>query len=82
MDTLNQLIEFFEREIFKRKVPEGFDADQELLESGILSSIAVVELVSHLEEAYGISINIDDIVPDNFGSLKVLSGFVDRKISG
>jgi acyl carrier protein len=82
MDTLNQLIEFFEREIFKNKIPEGFDADQELLESGILSSIAVVELVTHIEEVYGISINIDDVVPDNFGSLKALSGFIDRKISG
>lgn len=81
MTTLNQLTDFFEREIVRSK-PNGADrlsADQELLESGILSSIALVELIAHLEQTYHISVEIDDVIPGNFDTLQSLSDFINRK---
>ncbi len=81
MNTIDQLKVFFEQEIFKGKVPESFDVEYELLDSGILSSVVIVELVSHLEQKYGININFDDVIPENFGNLNALSRFVESKVS-
>ena len=81
MNTIDQLKVFFDQEIFKGKVPESFDAEYELLDSGVLSSVVIVELVSHLEQKYGVNINFDDVIPENFGNLNALSRFIDSKLS-
>ena len=81
MNTIDQLKVFFEQEVFKGKVPDSFDVEYDLLDSGILSSVVIVELVSHLEQKYGITVNFDDVTPENVGNLNALSRFVDNKLS-
>lgn len=42
------------------------DLDRDLLESGILDSFDIVNLVVALEEALGISIDVEMVSPENF----------------
>ncbi|MEW6110135.1 MAG: acyl carrier protein [Nitrospirota bacterium] len=50
------------------------------LEKGIIDSTGVLELVSFIEENYGISVEDVELIPDNFDSLNKLSHFVSRKM--
>jgi acyl carrier protein len=57
----------------------GFDDDVSFLERGFIDSTGVLELVSFIEEAYGIAVNDDELIPENLDSLNKLSSFIARK---
>lgn len=46
------------------------------LEEGIVDSQGVMELVLFVEEAYGVTVNDRDIVPDNFDSVSKLAAYI------
>jgi acyl carrier protein len=56
-------------------------ADQSLLESGIIDSTGMLELVTFIEQRYGIVVEDRELVPDNLDSLSNLGAFVDRKLT-
>ena len=49
------------------------------LDEGIVDSMNVLELVSFVEDQYGIKVADSDIVPDNFDSVSKLTEFVQVK---
>jgi len=55
------------------------DSDS-LLERGIIDSLGVLKLVVFLEETYGIKIDEDDLMPENFDSLSAISSYVSSKL--
>ena len=55
-----------------------FDVDLDLLESGILDSVAVMELVVWSEDHFQIGIDPDDLVPENFQTLKSIAEFIGK----
>lgn len=57
----------------------GLADDQSLLESGIIDSTGLLELVSFVEQQYGIRVEDRELVPENLDSLRNLSQFVARK---
>jgi acyl carrier protein len=56
--------------------------DTSFLESGIIDSTGMLELVSFLEERFGIRVEDEEFVPDNLDSLQNLSVFIGRKLEG
>ena len=50
-----------------------------LIGTGIIDSIAVLELVLFTQETYGISVEDHEIIPDHFDSITNLSGFIRKK---
>jgi acyl carrier protein len=53
--------------------------DTRLIARGVLDSIELMQVVSFLEEKYGIRVEDTEILPDNLGSLAAIGSFVDRK---
>jgi acyl carrier protein len=53
--------------------------DESFLESGIIDSTGVLELVGFLEDRYQITVEDDELVPANLDSVDRLVGFVTRK---
>ena len=54
----------------------GPDAD--LVASGQLDSLALVDLLMHLENSFGISVALDGLEIDDFRSVKRIAGLVGR----
>ena len=50
------------------------------LEGGIIDSTGVLELVSHLQEAYGIKVEDEELIPENLDSIANVSSFIQRKL--
>jgi acyl carrier protein len=57
------------------------DGNENLLAQGIIDSLAILKLVAFLEERFGVEVEDDDLVPENFGSIGQLRAFVERKRS-
>ena len=54
------------------------DSDQ-LLEKGILDSTGVLELVGFIEENFPFSVEDEELLPDNLGSVDNIVRYVERK---
>lgn len=58
----------------------GLADDQSFLESGVIDSTGVLELVAFLEERYGIAVADRELLPENLDSVQNVSRFVARKL--
>jgi acyl carrier protein len=56
--------------------------DTSFLKSGVLDSTGVLELIGYLEEAFGITVEDDEVIPENLDSLRNVSNFVESKLNG
>lgn len=56
--------------------PDELDAEVSMLEADIIDSTSILELVSYLEERFGIEIDDDQMVPANLDSLRRIADFV------
>ncbi|TKB07433.1 phosphopantetheine-binding protein [Desulforhopalus sp. IMCC35007] len=63
-----------------------FDAEEDslqnessFLEQGIIDSTGVLELVEWLEEEFSITVDDDELIPENLDSVLLLSAYIDRK---
>jgi acyl carrier protein len=59
--------------------PADLPADDSLIDSGIIDSNGVLELVDFLEQEYGILIQDEEMIPENLGSVNNIVSFVTRK---
>ena len=51
------------------------------LEEGIIDSTGILELVEWIEEEFELSVDDEELIPDNLDSVNQLSAFISRKIS-
>jgi acyl carrier protein len=72
-------IRSFILEKFPAARKRAIDDDVPLLESGIVDSLGVLDVVSFLEQSFIITISDDELTPDNFATIKRLGSFVETK---
>jgi len=53
--------------------------DTMLIDDGILDSLDIVTLVTELNESFGASIGAEDILPENFNTLREIGALVLRR---
>lgn len=58
---------------------DDFAANDSFLQTGIIDSTGMLELVAFLEQTFGIRIADDELVPENLDSLENVTRFVERK---
>ena len=61
--------------------PDQLENDQSFLESGIIDSTGILELVSFIEEHYNIKIEDEELIPDNLDSVNNVVKFINKKLS-
>jgi acyl carrier protein len=61
---------------------DGLTPDTDLVGSGMLDSTAMMELVVWVEEHFAIQVAVDDLVPENFGTIRKLATYVERCRAG
>ncbi|HEX8820764.1 MAG TPA: acyl carrier protein [Archangium sp.] len=62
--------------------PATLSDEVSLLESGIIDSTGVLELVGFLEHDLGLTVADAELVPENLDTLSRIAAFVDRKRRG
>ena len=59
--------------------PDALADDASFLDSGIIDSTGVLELVGYLQDELGVTLDDGEIVPENLDSIANLVGLVQRK---
>ena len=71
--------EFIVRNLMLKHSGAELGLDQPLLESGIMTSFGIVELVSYMERTFGVTIDDYDVVPENFQTVRAIASLVASK---
>jgi acyl carrier protein len=53
--------------------------DASFLDAGIIDSTGVLELVSYLEDTWNITVADDEMLPENFDSIRGIVAYLQRK---
>lgn len=56
------------------------DPDQSLISSGVIDSLAILRLIVFVEENFGIQVEDDEVLPENFDSINIMKSFVENKL--
>ncbi|MFO8001907.1 MAG: acyl carrier protein [Marinilabilia sp.] len=59
--------------------PREIEEDTMLFEEGIFDSMGLLNLISFLEENYGVRTSDTELVEENFQNLRAIEDFVTRK---
>lgn len=81
MDTTQAKIRTFIVENFLFGEDGGLKNDSSFLDSGIIDSTGVLELVEYLEKEFQITVADDELLPENLDSIDNIKSYLSTKIS-
>ncbi|MGQ0793014.1 MAG: acyl carrier protein [Deltaproteobacteria bacterium] len=56
--------------------------EQSLLDTGVIDSVGILEIVNFVQEEFGVMVEDEELVPENFQSILSIAGFVEKKLGG
>ena len=80
MNKLKDKIRQFIVENFLFGDDNGLKDDTSFLDEGIIDSTGILELVSFLEEEFSISVEDEELIPENLDSIMNVVAYLERKI--
>jgi len=82
MDVNRELEKFLLTEVAIDFGPDkkSLSPDENLISSGIIDSMGILKLTVFMENNFGIKINNEEIVPENFQTLNALKEFIEKKV--
>jgi acyl carrier protein len=80
MDSVEQeLRDFIVQDLKWSGPPELITPDYPLIENEVIDSLAIFEIVNHLEDHYEITLPDDALVPENFATLGAMARLVTSR---
>ena len=73
------IVTFIKENFITGRSKTGIAPDESLIESGIIDSTGILELVMFLEEKYSIKIEDEELIPENLDTVNNLVKFLERK---
>lgn len=80
MDRIN-IVKKFIIDNFLFGDEEPLELETDFFDKGIIDSTGVIEVVSFLEEKFNISVDDEELIPENLSSFKNIDGFLSKKLS-
>lgn len=78
MTSLATIREFITTNFYVAE-PGALDDEASLLDAGIVDSTGVLEVVSFIEEQFGVQVQDEEMLPENLDSIGKIARYIDRK---
>jgi len=75
MTTQEQIFQYIRTNLNPRL---AFDPTQNLMGDGVLDSLAMINLIVWLEETFKITVETDELVPENFATLDAMANYLAK----
>lgn len=56
--------------------PKSLKLEDNLIETGIVDSLGVFVIIEFIEETFSMSVQNEDVVPDNFASIEAMASYI------
>ena len=80
MSETKEIIKAFIINNFLFGSTDGLKDETSFLEEGIIDSTGILELVTFLEDKFSITVEDEELVPENLDSINNVTTFLERKI--
>lgn len=61
---------------------DGISDTDSFMETGLVDSTGLIQLIAFLETTYGIEISDNELMPEHLDSIYNISGFLTKKLAG
>ena len=75
-----QIVEFITTNFLFDETNTSIGDTDSLLETGVIDSTGVLELVAFIEETYGIKVEDEEIIPENLDSINDITFYITSKL--
>ena len=79
INTVNDSVRHFITRHFAQARTRALSDDHPLLESGIIDSMGVLDLVSFIESEFQITVVDEELIQEHFGSIGQIAAFIAHK---
>ena len=77
--TMEERIREFVLKAFPLARKNAVNGNQKWLETGVIESLGILDLVHFLEQQFSIQVADEELLPENFESLDAVAAFVRKK---
>ena len=78
MDVEEQIRRFLIGKVRWQGSPASLTSDYPLIEKEVLDSMAIFETIAYLEDEFGIEVQDDDLIPENFETIAAIARLVSN----
>jgi len=71
--------DFIYSKLAKKRINENFSENLNLIDSGIVDSLGIMQLIYYIENTFSIKIDDNELFPENFESIENISKLVESK---
>ena len=64
------------------KSDNSINEDSHLVFDGILSSLDILQLIQTLQEKFGVTVPVEEVLPDNFDTVDGIVAMIERLTNG
>lgn len=82
MDIENSVKKFITENILYSFDGYPYSDEDSFLETGVIDSLGIMELVLFVGEEFNITIEDNEVVPQNFDSIQKISDYIRTKMNG
>ena len=79
MDYRESLRNYIQNDLLANQAGVNIGYDDDLLLSGLLNSLSVMRLVSHIQEYYRIEVPVEDVIIENFATVQALANYLKQR---
>lgn len=80
MESIEEAIKtFITQEVMHGSSRMTLDSETALLEEGILDSLGLQQLITFLEQKYGVSVADEDLLPENFENIGAIAELISKQ---
>ena len=77
-DVEHFVIEYLRSRALTRSEHDALNSESRLMELGVLDSLGLISLVSHVEQAYDFTLPDGEFTPENFETPRTIAGMIKR----
>lgn len=81
-ETQDQVRNFVIENLLLGEEEENFTNGQSFLDSGLIDSTGILEIIAFLEDEYDITIKDDEMIPENLDSVERIVAFLEKRKNG
>lgn len=79
MSNKEQILDHIKTVILAGSAGKDISTSDDLIDSGLMDSLALMRLIQYLEETYDVTFDGMDVVPDNFQSVDAMADLLEKK---
>ena len=71
---------FIVSNLMKKQENKNITDSDNIIEEGIIDSLGLMKLINYIEDNFSLKIDDEDLTPDNFESIDIISSFIEKML--